>query len=50
VDMVLALRRLRFTGPETADVLGMPPSTVSVVLKRSALGELRHLCLEPVER
>jgi transposase len=34
VEAIAALRRLRFTGPEIAEVLGMAPSTVSAVLTR----------------
>jgi transposase InsO family protein len=41
------LRRLRLTGPEIAEVLGMATSTVSAVLKRTGLGKLSRL--EPPE-
>jgi transposase len=34
VELILRLRRLRMTASEIAEVLGMPLSTVSVVLKR----------------
>jgi transposase len=40
VDVITALRRVRFTGPEIADVLDMPLSTVSAVLHRSGMGKL----------
>ena len=35
VQAIAALRRLRFTGPEIAEVLGLAPSTVSAILIRS---------------
>jgi transposase InsO family protein len=47
VDAIAALRRLRMTGPEIAEVLGMACSTVSGVLKRIGLGKLSRL--EPPE-
>src|SRR3978361_1235951 len=34
VELLAALRRLRFTAPELADLLGLPISTISAVLKR----------------
>src|SRR3954468_1439210 len=34
VGAIAALRRLRFTGPEIAETLGMPLSTVSGILQR----------------
>jgi transposase InsO family protein len=48
--VILSLRRLRFTGPEIADALGMALSTVSAVLKRSGMGKLGRLGLEPARR
>jgi transposase InsO family protein len=45
-----ALRRLRFTAPELADLLGMPCSTVSAVLKRLGMGKLGRLGIEPAVR
>ena len=33
-----ALRRVRFTGPEIAECLGMPLSTVSGILTRTGMG------------
>jgi hypothetical protein len=45
-----ALRRLRFTGPEIAEVVGMAPSTVSGILNRTGIGRLGRLGLEPVHR
>jgi transposase InsO family protein len=46
-EAIAALRRLRMTGPEIAEVLGMACSTVSGVLKRIGLGKLSRL--EPPE-
>ena len=40
VEAIAALRRVRLTGPEIAEVLGMATSTVSAVLKRIGLGRL----------
>lgn len=51
VEAIVALRRLRFTGPEIAEVLEMPTSTVSAVLARIGLGKLSRLAPpEPVRR
>jgi transposase InsO family protein len=50
VQAIAALRRLRFTGPEVAEILGMAPSTVSGILTRLGLGRLGRLGLEPAER
>jgi transposase InsO family protein len=50
VQAIAALRRLRFTGPEVAEILGMAPSTVSGILTRIGLGRLGRLGLEPAER
>jgi transposase InsO family protein len=43
VEAIAALRRLRLTGPEIAEVLQMATSTVSAVLKRIGLGKLSRL-------
>ena len=43
VEVIEALRRLRFTGPEIAELLDMATSTVSAVLKRIGLGKLSRL-------
>jgi transposase InsO family protein len=40
VHAIAALRRLRMTGPEIAEVLDMPLSTVSGILTRIGLGKL----------
>lgn len=50
VACILKLRALRFTGPEIAEVLGMPLSTVSGILTREGMGRLGRLGLEPAER
>jgi len=50
VAAICALRRLRFSGPELAEVLDLPPSTVSAVLKRSGMGKLGRLGLAPSAR
>ena len=50
VEAIAALRRLRFTGPEIAEMLGMPLSTVSGLLTRTGLGRLGRLGLEPAQR
>jgi transposase len=50
VQLLAALRRLRFTAPELADLLDMPISTISGVLKRIGMGKLGRLGLEPVQR
>jgi len=47
VAAIAALRRLRMTGPEIAECLGMALSTVSAVLARIGLGKLSRL--EPPE-
>src|SRR5690348_115636 len=38
VEAIAALRRVRMTGPEIAELLGMATSTVSAVLLRIGLG------------
>jgi transposase InsO family protein/transposase len=50
VEAIAALRRLRFTGAEIAELLGMPLSTVSGILTRIGMGRLGRLGLEPAER
>jgi transposase InsO family protein/transposase-like protein len=50
VEAIAALRRLRFTGPEIAELLAMPVSTVSGILSRIGMGRLGRLGLEPAER
>jgi transposase InsO family protein len=50
VAVIVALRRLRFTGPEIAELLDRPLSTVCAVLKRIGMGKLGRLGLEPAKR
>src|SRR3954452_1951620 len=50
VEAIAALRRLRFTGPEVAELLEMPLSTVSGILTRIGMGKLGRLGLEPAQR
>jgi len=50
IEAIAALRRLRFTGPEIAEALTMPISTVSGILTRIGMGKLGRLGLEPAER
>jgi transposase InsO family protein len=50
IEAIAALRRLRFTGPQIAELLGMAPSTVSGILTRIGMGRLGRLGLEPAER
>jgi transposase InsO family protein/transposase len=50
VQAIAALRRLRFTGPEIAELLGMALSTVSGILTRIGMGKLGRLGLEPAVR
>jgi transposase InsO family protein len=51
VEAIAALRRVRLTGPEIAEILGMATSTVSAVLLRIGLGRLSRLGPEePVRR
>ncbi len=50
VQAIAALRRLRFTGPEIAETLGMALSTVSGILTRIGMGKLGRLGLEPAVR
>jgi transposase InsO family protein len=50
IEAIAALRRLRFSGPEIAELLEMADSTVSGILTRIGLGRLGRLGLEPAER
>jgi transposase InsO family protein len=50
VEVVCHLRRLRFSGPEIAELLELPSSTVSAVLKREGMGRLGRVGLEPAQR
>ena len=46
VELILHLRRLRFTAAEIAETLAMAVSTVSAVLKRAGMGRLGRIGLE----
>jgi transposase/transposase-like protein len=50
IQAIAALRQLRFTGPEIAELLDRPLSTVSGILQRIGMGRLGRLGLEPAER
>ena len=50
IGVICALRRLRMTGAEIAEVLGMAETTVSGILTRSGLGRLGRLGMEPARR
>lgn len=50
VEVIAALRRLRFTGPDIAETLWMALSTVSGILTRIGMGKLGRLGLEPAVR
>jgi transposase InsO family protein/lambda repressor-like predicted transcriptional regulator len=50
VEVIAALRRLRITGAEIAEVLGMAFSTVSGILTRIGMGKLGRIGLEPAQR
>jgi transposase InsO family protein/transposase len=50
VQAIAVLRRLRFTGPEIAELLSMALSTVSGILTRIGMGRLGRLGLEPARR
>jgi transposase InsO family protein len=50
VQAIAALRRLRFTGAQIAELLGMPETTVSGILTRIGMGRLGRLGQEPAVR
>jgi transposase len=50
IQVIAALRRLRFTGPEISELLDRPLSTVSGILGRIGMGRLGRLGLEPANR
>jgi len=50
VEAIAALRRLRMTGAEIGEVLGMALSTVSGILSQIGMGKLGRLGLEPAQR
>jgi transposase InsO family protein len=47
IEVIAALRRLRMTGAEIAECLGMAASTVSGILTRIGMGKLGRIGLEP---
>ncbi len=50
VETIAALRRLRFSGPQIADLIDRPLSTVCAVLKRLGMGRLGRLGMQPAVR
>lgn len=50
VEAICALRKLRFSGPQIAELLGRPLSTVCAILKRAGMGRLGRLGLQPAVR
>jgi transposase InsO family protein len=50
IEAIAALRRLRFTGAEIAELLEMALSTVSGILTRIGMGKLGRMGLEPAVR
>ncbi len=50
IEAICALRRLRFTGAEIAELFCMPETTVSGILNKVGLGRLGRLGLEPPRR
>jgi transposase len=50
VQAIAALRRLRFTAAEIAELLDRPLSTVSGILTRIGMGRLGRLGIEPAQR
>jgi transposase InsO family protein/transposase len=50
VQVIAALRRLRMTGAEIAECLGMALSTVSGILTKIGLGKLGRIGMEPAVR
>jgi transposase InsO family protein len=50
IEAIAALRRLRFSAPELAELLDMPLSTVSGILTRIGMGRLGRLGLERAQR
>jgi transposase InsO family protein len=50
VELIAALRRLRLSGPQIAELIDRPLSTVCAVLKRIGMGRLGRLGMEPAVR
>ncbi len=49
-ETICALRKIRLSGPQLADLLDGPLSTVGAVLKRNGMNRLGRLGLEPAIR
>jgi transposase InsO family protein len=50
VELIAALRKLRFSGPQISELIDRPLSTVGAVLKRLGMNRLGRLGLEPAVR
>jgi transposase InsO family protein len=50
IELIASLRRLRMTGAEIAELLGMALSTVSGILTRIGMGKLGRIGQEPAQR
>jgi transposase InsO family protein len=50
VELIAALRKLRFSGPQIAELIDRPLSTVCAVLKRIGMGRLGRWGMEPAVR
>src|SRR3954454_4754792 len=50
VELIGALRKLRFSGPQIAELIDRPLSTVCAVLKRLGMDRLGRLGLQPAQR
>ena len=50
IEAIAALRRLRFSGPEIAELFGMASSTVSGSCPGSGMGRLGRFGMEPAGR
>jgi transposase-like protein len=50
IEAIALLRKLRLSGPEIAELLEMPVSTVSGILARIGMGKLGRLGIEPAQR
>jgi transposase InsO family protein len=50
VELIAALRRLRFSGPQISELIDRPLSTVCAVLKRIGMSRLGRLGMEPAVR
>jgi len=50
IEAIAALRRIRFSGPQIAELLDLALSTVSGILTRIGMGKLGRLGLQPARR